>query len=134
MHTRILMMASAAVLFAAGLACTFAPQELVLRAGGTATGPFLVLLVQVAGGLYLGFAMMNWMARASLIGGIYGRPIAMGNFLHFGIVASALGKAAFGAGGSILIWTAALVYVAFAVWFGLVLFGDPLKKKVAEQG
>ena len=123
------MMASAAVLFAAGLACTFAPQELVIRAGGTATGPFLVLLVQVAGGLYLGFAMMNWMARLSLIGGIYGRPIAMGNFLHFGIVASALGKAAFGASRSPLILAAAMVYAVFAVWFGLVLFGDPLARK-----
>jgi hypothetical protein len=27
--------------------------------------------------------MLNWMARANRIGGIYSRPVAMGNFLHF---------------------------------------------------
>ncbi len=116
-----------------GLLLTFAPQEVIVRIGGSAQ-PMVVLLVQAAGGLYLGFAMMNWMARVSLIGGIYGRPIAMGNFLHFGIMASALGKAAFGAGRSPVILAAAAVYVVFAVWFGLVLFGDPLKKKAAEKG
>lgn len=133
MQTRILMLLSAAVMMLLGLVLTFAPQEVIARIGGSVQ-PMVILLIQAAGGLYLGFAMMNWMARLSLIGGIYGRPIAMGNFLHFGIMALALGKAALGAGRSPLILAAALVYVAFAVWFGLVLFGDPLKKKVAELG
>ncbi len=132
MQTRILMVLSAAVMMVLGLALTFAPHEVIERIGGQSQ-PLVVLLVQAAGGLYLGFAMMNWMARASLIGGIYGRPLAMGNFLHFGIMASALAKASFLVGGWRLVLLAAM-YMVFAVWFGLVLFGDPLKKKVAEQG
>jgi len=128
MQTRILMLLSAAVMLVLGLLFTFAPREVLERVGGQAQ-PMVVLLTQATGGMYLGFAMMNWMARVSLIGGIYGRPIAMGNFLHFGIMTSALGKASFGAGRSSAILVAAAVYLAFAVWFGLVLFGDPLARK-----
>ena len=47
---------------------------------------------QACGVLYLGFAILNWMAKDDLIGGIYSRPVAMGNFLHFFTIAMALVK------------------------------------------
>ncbi len=88
-----------------------------------------VLLLQVAGALYLGFAILNWMAKDNLIGGIYSRPVALGNFLHFFMVAMALVKAfAAGTRGTAMIG-AALVYAVFAVWFGLVVFGSPIRSK-----
>ena len=91
MTSRWMMSASAAFLAALGLAATFLPQEIVAGGGepGGANG-YLVLLVQIAGGLYLGFAMLNWSVRDMVIGGIYNRPIALGNLLHFLIVALAL--------------------------------------------
>ena len=33
---------------------------------------------------------MNWIARDSLLGGIYGRPVVMANFVHAGILTFAL--------------------------------------------
>jgi hypothetical protein len=72
--------------------------------------------------------MLNWMARANLIGGIYSRPVAMGNFLHFAMVAIALLKALLGGlrAQPILIG-AVVVYSVFAVWFGLAVFTHPEK-------
>ncbi len=93
MHSRILMITSAAFLAVLGLATSFMPQE-VLGLHGTVPDTPTVLLVQMTGALYLGFAILNWTARGVLIGGIYARPVALGNFLHFAMVAVMLIKAA----------------------------------------
>lgn len=124
MPTRILMMASAALLALLGLAMSFMPQE-VLGLHGTIPDNATVLLVQMAGALYLGFAMLNWMARGVLIGGIYARPLAAGNFLHFIMVAITLVKAAI-AFGAVPLMLSAAVFSAFAIGFGLVLFRSPV--------
>ena len=84
-HTTILMRLSSLVLGIVGLAASFMPQEILAHYGSRSSG-LGVLLMQVVGALYLGFAVLNWMARDVLIGGIYARPVALGNFLHFGVV------------------------------------------------
>ena len=76
----------------AGLGLTFAPQEL-WRYAGVGYQAATVLILQATGALYMGFAVLNWMAKDNLIGGIYSRPVALGNFLHFLLVASALVRA-----------------------------------------
>ena len=125
MHTRLLMTCSAAIMAAAGLAATFLPQEILSRYSAAPSAD-AVLLLQLLGALYLGFAMLNWMARRNLLGGIYSRPIALGNFVHFAVVAIALSKAvARGADAPRLV--AAAAYLAFAAWFGLVVFTHPDK-------
>ena len=124
MHTTTLMIVSAALMAVIGLAASFAPQEL-LGLHGTVPDNATVLLVQMAGALYLGFAMLNWMARGILIGGIYARPVAAGNFLHFVMVAITLAKAALAFRAVPLVISAA-VFSVFAIWFGLVLFRPPL--------
>lgn len=124
MPTRLLMMASAALLAAIGLAMSFMPQE-VLGLHGTVPDNATVLLVQMAGALYLGFAMLNWMAKGVLLGGIYARPLAAGNFLHFIMVAITLVKAAI-AFGAVPLMLSAAVFSAFAIGFGLVLFRSPV--------
>ena len=101
-----------------GLMATFLPQE-VLAYYGAAPDRHAALFLQVLGAAYLGFGMMNWMAREVLIGGIYSRPLAMGNMVHFMVGGLALVK-----GGLIVV---ALVYATFAVWFGFVMFRHPLK-------
>lgn len=120
MHTRILMILSALLLGAIGLAFTFVPQE-VLGLHGTEPDNATVLLLQMAGALYLGFALLNWSARGVLIGGIYSRPVAAGNFFHFVIVSITLIKAAISFAVVPLMISAA-VFSLFAVWFGLVMF------------
>jgi hypothetical protein len=70
---------------------------------------------------------MNWMAKTVLIGGIYARPLAMGNFAHFIIAAIALIKAVMKKSDLEYLWLAAILYSTFAVLFGLVLFSNPSK-------
>jgi hypothetical protein len=120
------MTLSAALMALAGLAGSFAPQELLALFGSPATG-VLPLLVQLLGALYFAFAMLNWMAREVLIGGIYSRPVALGNFMHFAIGALALVKGASAAQGGPALWTVCALYILFALWFGAVLFGSPVK-------
>ena len=108
-----------------GLMASFLPQE-VLAHFGAAPDRHAALFLQVLGAAYLGFAMMNWMAREILIGGIYSRPLAMGNMVHLVVAALTLVKASSVERGLVAI---ALVYGVFAVWFGMVVFRHPLKEK-----
>jgi predicted DNA repair protein MutK len=122
MNTKILMASSALFMAALGLAATFLPQEIIASLGG-GTVRTLPLLVQLLGALYLGFAMLNWMAKESLIGGIYSRPVSMGNFLHFAIAAIALAKGVAAGERAISILICTAIYAVFAVAFGAVIFG-----------
>jgi hypothetical protein len=124
MHTRILMILSAALMGAIGLVFTFIPQE-VLALHGTEPDNATVLLLQMAGAVYLGFALLNWAARGVLIGGIYSRPVAAGNFFHFVIAAATLGKAAI-TFAAVPLMASAAVFTVLAVWFGLVMFRSPV--------
>jgi len=126
MNTRMLMAASALFMAMLGLAASFLPQEILARAGARPDG-FAVLAVQVAGALYLGFAMLNWMAKANLVGGIYSRPVAVGNLVHFAVVAAALLKALLAGQTAPGIVAGAVAYSAFAVSFGVVLFTHPVR-------
>lgn len=103
-----------------GVAASFFSHELLRFAGATVETPS-VLVVQVCGALYLGFAFLNWYLRGFVIGGIYNRPLALANLLHFAVVATTLLKAA-PALDSRLVWVIAAAYVVFAAWFGLVMF------------
>jgi hypothetical protein len=124
MHTRALMISSAALMAVIGLAASFMPQEL-LGLHGTVPDNATILFVQMAGAVYLGFAMLNWMARGVLIGGIYAKPVAVGNTLHFAMVAITLIKAAV-AFGAVELAISAAVFSVFAIWFGLVMFKPPV--------
>ena len=84
MNTRILMVASAIVMGAAGAAGLFLPHEILAAIGAPASG-LLPSLLQIHAALLLAFAMLNWMAKDSLIGGIYNRPVLVGNVTHFAI-------------------------------------------------
>lgn len=125
MKTKILMMLSAIFLALLGLATSYYPEK-VLGMHGTVADNATLLLIQMMGALYLGFAILNWTARGVLMGGIYARPLALGNFLHFAMVAVMLIKAAI-TFGVIQLATSAFVFSAFAIWFGIVLFTSPVR-------
>jgi hypothetical protein len=118
------MMASSVAMGVAGIALTFLPQEF-LSWGGTQPGTLATLIAQAAGALYIGFAALNWMAKDVVIGGIYSRPVALGNFAHFFILAAALLRLSVSAQRSGFILLIAVLYLAFAVGFGIVLFTSP---------
>src|SRR5262245_13657560 len=121
MATRTLMRLSALFMGIVGLGATFFPQEILDFAGAPSHG-VPSLAAQVGGGLYFGFAMLNWMAQAHLIGGIYSRPVALGNLCHFTIAALALVKGVAQGQHQLVVVAGAAVYALFATWFALVLF------------
>jgi len=115
-----------------GALASFLPQEILVYAGSHPEG-FGVLVVQITGALYLGFAGLNWMARANLIGGIYSRPVALGNFLHFAVVGVVLLKALLAGQNAAEVVVGAVAYSAFAISFGLVLFTHPSQVGKSER-
>lgn len=127
MNSKYLMVASAVFTGILGIVASFMPQE-ALNYTGVAPSETLTLVVQVLGALYIGFALMNWMAKAVIIGGIYARPLAMGNFAHFVIAAIALIKVLLTNTPSPYLWLAAILYSIYAVLFGIILFNNPSKK------
>lgn len=129
MPTKWLMSASALLMAALGLAATFLPQEAAAALGVGPAGT-AVLLLQVTGGLYLGFAMLNWFARAAAIGGIYNRPIVTGNLLHFTVVALAFAKTAAGGRRDAAFLTLTAIYVLFAAWFGRAVLSSPVRDRL----
>jgi hypothetical protein len=128
MNTKVVMTASALVMGALGLAATFLPQEIAAYLGASATLP---MLIQIVGALYLGFAMLNWTAKDGLIGGIYNRPIAIGNLVHFLVAALALAKGAF-ANPATPVVAFAIGYTIFAIAFAWIFSTSPVKSAAAS--
>jgi len=126
-NTKLLMTISALVMGMAGITLSFLPQEVSSSLGMPEAS---AIILQVLGALYFGFAMINWTAKANLIGGIYSRPVALGNLAHFVIGALALAKLTFKDPSLNYLWVAALVYAVFAILFAYVFYTTPnLKSK-----
>jgi hypothetical protein len=122
------MTISAIAMIAVGIAPSFLPHEVLLYLNDAEGSVLNVITLQILGALYFAFGMVNWVAKANLIGGIYGRPIAIGNFTHFVIGALALLKAySSDAGGTLL--SMAIVYTVLAILFGIVFFTHPIPDK-----
>jgi hypothetical protein len=110
---------------AAGIVATFLPQELLARLGGQANLP-LSALVQLFGALLFAFAMVNWTAKGAAMGGIYGRPIALGNLTHFTIGALTLIRAVLDGASDPMIIGAGAIYIGFALSFSVAFFRSPV--------
>ena|SRR5258705_4454594 len=130
MNTKLLMTASAIALFAAGIILIFLPEEVLIYFDLAITKP-LQLLTQILGALYFGFGMLNWMSKASIIGGIYNKPVVAANLAHFMIAALALIKGILSnAGLSVLILIITLIYTVFAISFVILFFRHPASKNL----
>ncbi len=119
------MTVSAILLAIAGIALTFFPAEIAAEFNIISTNSTLLIL-QIGGALYFSFAMLNWMAKGAIIGGIYNRPIAIGNFTHFTMVAIASAKYLFYQTGlPISFWIFTLIYGVLAISFAITVFNHP---------
>lgn len=127
MNTKLLMIFSAAFMGVVGIVFSFMPQEVIAYFGSN-TITINPLILQLMGALYFSFAMINWTAKANLIGGIYSRPVAIGNLTHFTIGALALSKAYISSHSSVIL-IPSLIYVIFAILFGVVFFTHPIKRE-----
>lgn len=125
MNTKTLMSSSAIYLALSGISLTFLPDE-IISSMGIASNPFLTLSFQILGALYLGFAMLNWMAKGVTIGGIYNKPIAVANFMHFAVGALAFIKIISNIQSHTeIIIALAVFYSIFAILFGYVFRTHP---------
>lgn len=121
MNTKLLMTISALILGSAGIILSFLPQESSSFLGFESQP----IILQLLGATYFGFAMINWTAKANLIGGIYGRPIAIGNFTHFVVGGIALIKLSLGNSENISLVLLAIIYAALGALFAYVFFTHP---------
>ena len=128
MNTKIVMIASTLFLAFMGFNFSFLSNEF-LNLLNIDSNQITVLLFQLLGALYLGFAILNWMAKGTLIGGIYNKPIAIGNFMHFGIGAITLIKIALKIETyTEIIIPLTVVYTLFALAFAYIFMNHPKSK------
>ncbi|OKS89200.1 hypothetical protein RG47T_4682 [Mucilaginibacter polytrichastri] len=118
-----------AILFAIiGIFLTFAP-DYVMTLLGISPNKGIELILQLLGAAYYAFAMLNWMAKGSIIGGIYNKPIALANLTHFFIGGMALSKAAFSNNTlPIIVGVLGGFYLVCALIFWLIMSKHPGKE------
>lgn len=124
-NTKLLMAASAVVMMAVGIACSFAPVE-ILGYMDVMPAKHFQLVIQLFGAIYLGFGLLNWMAKANVIGGIYSKPVAIGNFMHFVVSTLALIKYFAVHTDLTILLVPISIYAIFAIWFGKITFSSPV--------
>ncbi|MFC4632351.1 hypothetical protein ACFO3O_00415 [Dokdonia ponticola] len=125
MNTKLLMTTSAIFLAISGILLSFLPNEIANYLNIEAN-IITILFLNILSALYLGFGILNWMAKGTLIGGIYNRPIAIGNLMHFGVGAIALIKVISSIQthtGVVIVLTA--IYLIFAILFAYVFRTSP---------
>jgi len=127
MNTKILMTASALFLGIIGILLSFFPQEIANYLNFD-TNLISILFLQILSSLYLGFGILNWMAKGNLIGGIYSRPLAIGNLMHFGVSAIAFIKITFKIQTNFeFILSLTIIYSIFTLCFAYIFMTNPSK-------
>ena len=132
MNTKIIMTSSALFLAALGILLSFMPTEVALYLD-VAPNSITILFIKICSAFYMGFGILNWMAKETLIGGIYNRPIALGNAMHFGVVTAALVKIipTLEKHSEIII-ALTIVYGIFTVLFAYIFKTNPAKVEKAN--
>jgi len=125
MKTKLLMTSSALFCGIIGILLLFLPNEIAEYLNVEPT-IITILFLKILSALYLGFGILNWTVKGSLIGGIYNRPIALGNLLHFVVGSIELVKVISNieTHREIIIFLTAL-YIIFGVLFAYVLKNNP---------
>lgn len=120
MNGQRVLTVTALVWAALGTAALFLPAE-VLAAMGAESTPLGELAVQLYGTAVWGLMALNWSARGSRIGGIYGRPIVMANLFHAFAGASTLSHAVMDGLGGVPLLVVFVLYVSTTAVYFVVL-------------
>lgn len=121
MNTKILVTSTSLILALAGIFTLFAPDVLLSALDVQVTAQ-LSVLVQLLGAFYFSFALMNWTAKDSAIGGIYARPVSLANFSHFFTGTLLLVKYLLSNKFSLPILLVSILYAIFAAVFYWLVF------------
>lgn len=127
MNTKLLMTASALFLGIIGILLSFFPKEIAIYLNFD-TNLISILFSQILSSLYLGFGILNWMAKNNLIGGIYSRPLTIGNLMHFGVSTIAFIKITFKIQANFeFILPLTIIYSIFTLCFAYIFMTNPSK-------
>ncbi len=83
-------------------------------------------------GSQLGFAMLNWTGRGAVYGGVYGRPIVVGNFANAVITSSVLLRIQMD-DGSVSGWLVVVALLLYLVAFIRLTFWPPFEEDRRAQ-
>ena len=133
MNTKLIMTSTAILLAVLGLSLTFAPDNVIVLLGIN-DSIIIRLILQLLGAAFYAFAMLNWMAKGAVIGGIYNRPIAVANLTHFLIGGIALTKAVLSNHQlPLFLSVIAGIYSITACVYGFVISHHPGKQQLNEK-
>ena len=129
---------SATVLLLGGAGLLFAADEVlpVLVPGFPPGGAWLG---QLLGAAWLAVAALNWLQRASVLGGIYGRPVVLANLTLYFVSAltllrTALGGLAPGRAAPAMLWMLCTVMAVMAAAYGALLLRGPFDALDRQSG
>lgn len=119
--SKSLMVAASLVLALIAVALIFASEEWTSIFG---VEPTLALTstLQVLGAFMAAFAFMNWMSKGMTLGGIYGRPIVIGNMVQFAMNAILFVKLSLKISEPLL-WVASVISIVLMLGFARLAFG-----------
>ena len=116
--------ASALLLALVGAALLFAPVEVLSRTVPDIP-PSASWLGQLLGAAWLGLATMNWLARFTMVGGIYGRAIVSANAAAYFVSAMVMLSAGRRLGFSTPMLAITIVALVMAAVYSYLLFRGP---------
>lgn len=126
LNTRLIMTVSAVFLALIGIILSFMPNE-IAEFIGLQSSKTIQLILQIAGAQYFAMAVLNWMKRTSVIGGIYNRPVAIANYTHYLIGTLALSKVLLGKDSlPSVFWILAAFYLIFSFLYGFIFYRNPV--------
>jgi hypothetical protein len=106
-----------------GLTFSFAPGNFLLAIGETDT-ELSTMFVQTIGAFFISYAGMNWMAKDSVLGGIYGKSLTFGNTLFYVMTAFMSYKLS---SFSTVIIGFSVLHTFFAVSYYMMMSTNPVK-------
>lgn len=131
MTTRALMVTSAAVTGAAGIALLFTPGEVYHLAAGAAAPPAAEGALQLWAAALLGLGAVSWIGRGLTLGGIYGRALVLGNLVHWTVGALVALRALFDRPAAPALWIVTALYGVLSFLFAGVLRRHPVTAAAA---
>lgn len=127
---RVVMSATTLVFGVLGIATLFLPAE-VAELMDMRGGPDFVL--QLVGAGFLTVAILDWMGRGAIYGGVFGRPIVVAN-LMFGTVGSlSLLSALIRGEAQPGMWAVAAILGLHALAFAYLLKAPPYQERSPSQ-
>jgi hypothetical protein len=124
MMSSIVTRTSAVLQLIGGAGLLFTP-DVILGALAPAMPASTLWIGQLLAAAWMGMAALNWLQRATVIGGIYGRPIVCANFVLFFVSAMSMTRVVRSPPVPWGAWLLAGVFFAMAAVYAALLFRGP---------